>query len=369
MPMWGRLIHSLDAEVTFQKYNVYNDAIYSISRNELNQLLLLEAESVGVKIHFNHEIKRVGIDEIDFIINNEEKTEHYDFLVGADGVYSKVRAKIDEIENDHSSIEKISHGYVELKVTAGYDDLKNDGLHIWPRSKFMLIALPNRDDTFTCTLFLPFKGPQDSFEALSNKDEIKCFLKKNFSDIYENFDLTDAYQKFNDPNGLAYLIPSKWSSNKLMIMGDAAHSIVPFYGQGMNAGFQNCLVFKSLLESGLSLFKAAHKLEELRYGEAEAISRMALNNFEEMQSKTADKHFFQSKKLDQWLHKEFSNLWIPEYHQVSFSNGSYVKAMLDGEFQKVFLQKILNKGFFSDPDQISEKEKNEILAQLKNYIA
>ena len=265
--MRGRMMHDEEGLLTFQPYGREGQAINSISRGGLNEVLMTEAEKLGVKIHFNH--RCVGINFDDSIIHyshNDIKGQHSsDIIIGSDGAFSVVRRLMQRTDRFNYSQHYIEHGYKELTIpkslTGGYEIEKN-ALHIWPRGNFMLIALPNQDATFTCTLFFPFEG-DPSFSSLKSDEQISSFFQRTFPDAY---DLMPSLVKEFNQNPTSSLITIKcypWVKNKTLLIGDSSHAIVPFYGQGMNASFEDVVEFDKVLDMGLdnweSVFKTFHK--------------------------------------------------------------------------------------------------------------
>lgn len=350
IPMFGRMIHSLDGIQTFQRYGEANQAIYSISRNLLTQILINESEKLGVKYAFNQ--RCIDIDLKDKHITFEEyKSEtlskrNYDVLVGTDGAFSEVRTVLTKTDRFDYHQWYLKHGYKELHIPAhadGTHQLDKNALHIWPRGNFMLIALPNIDGSFTCTLFLPFEG-ENSFASIKNDSDVITFFKTNFSDTSTLMPtLVEDY--FHNPTAsLINVSCFPWSyQDSVVLMGDAAHAIVPFYGQGMISGFEDVRVFDELLDLKHSNLKLVfEKFQNSRKPNADAIAQMALDNFIEMRDKVGDAQFLLRKKIDAHLHELYKDQWIPQYTLVTFSpNVPYAEAKKRGDVQSEILDRIL----------------------------
>lgn len=347
IPMSGRMMHDQAGKLNFQPYGKENQAINSISRGGLNSLLLDKAENVGVKLHFN--IRCVGVDferTVSYLESNDASFDvHSDFIIGADGAYSAVRQAMQKTDRFNFSQSYISHGYKELSFqpSANGDHVFDQhALHIWPRKQFMLIALPNKDKSFTVTLFLPFEG-KHSFASLDTEDKIIDFFNQEFPDAIPFMpNLVEEYQA----NREASLITTRcypWVKNHVAMIGDAAHAIVPFYGQGMVAGFEDCFILNKLLDENHDDWdKALHIFQETRKPDADAIAELALDNFEVMRDKVADPEFLLRKEIESHLHELYPDKWIPLYSMVTFNEEiRYSEALALGKKQQNIMQEAL----------------------------
>jgi kynurenine 3-monooxygenase len=350
IPMNGRMIHQDDRTTDFQPYGKKDQAIYSISRGDLNIALMNKAdESENVTFTF-HE-KTSDIDLRENIIHFENtKTNSAgslspDLIFGTDGAFSAVRGALQKTNMFNYSQQYLEHGYKELTIPAkenGEHRLDKNALHIWPRKSFMLIALPNLDGSFTLTLFLKFKGAE-SFETLTNDDEILHFFKRHFPTALEQMPelLKDFHE--NPSASLVTVRCSPWHYKNVCLMGDAAHAIVPFYGQGMNAGFEDCFVLDEIIER--------HQLDDWDAVFAEytrdhakngvAIAELALRNFIEMRDATADDSFLLRKKLELFLMEKFPGRYLSQYQMVTFSNIPYSTALAIGDKQTAFAESLI----------------------------
>ena len=253
IPMKGRMIHNPDVSLTFQPYGKEGQAIYSVSRGGLNCILMNEAERLGASIHFNKRCKSVDVISNEIKIedsNGNDSTIKADFIFGADGAFSAVRHDMMFTDKFNYSQQYLEHGYKELSIPAtenGSHRLEKNALHIWPRGGYMLIALPNLDGTFTCTLFMPFKG-SPSFDTLDSPGKVVAFFRDIFPDALDLMPHLEEEYFINPASSLAIIKCYPWTvNNKIMLIGDAAHAIVPFYGQGMNAGFEDCVDLEKLM--------------------------------------------------------------------------------------------------------------------------
>jgi kynurenine 3-monooxygenase len=345
IPMHGRMMHSTDGALTSQAYGKEGQFINAISRGLLNKMLVDKAEEMGAEVHFDHKCVKVDVDQNEVIIeaNGAKNTFTADLILGTDGAFSAMRQSFQRRDRFDFSQNFIEHGYKELTIAPKNGDfaLDNNALHIWPRGNFMMIALPNKDKSFTCTLFFPFEGPC-SFESIKDDDEIAEFFLSYFPDLVA---VMPDYKEQYKANPVASLITIKcfpWAVNRCMMLGDASHAIVPFYGQGMNAGFEDCFLFAEMSKAmNYDWTKILPQYQEMRKIDADAISDLALQNFIEMRDSVADPKFLFQKKVEAKLHELYPNDWIPQYTMVTFSNLPYSKALKKGKLQHKIIQKHL----------------------------
>ncbi|RPA67553.1 FAD-dependent monooxygenase [Cyclobacteriaceae bacterium YHN15] len=349
IPMYGRKIHNEHGETTFIPYGKEGQAIYSISRGKFNQLLMDEAEKEGVKIHFEHKIEDIDLRFNELTVsspkNNLEKISS-EVIIGSDGAYSSLRnAMLKQVRFNYKQ-EYISHGYKELSIPpteSGEFAMDPNALHIWPRGSFMLIALPNPDKSFTCTLFLPFDGGRVSFENIRDEKDLKGVFQTYFDDAIQKMpQLTEQY--FTNPTSALIDIECyPWMLNKSLLIGDACHAMVPFYGQGMNCGFEDCLILDNLIEKlGTTAWELVFaKFQKIRKPDTDAISQLAMENFEEMKAQVSDPKFAIRKKIEAKLHGLFPNDWIPLYTMVTFSDMPYSEAYILGKLQEKIMDRVM----------------------------
>lgn len=348
IPMQGRMMHDHDGNLSFQPYGKEGQAINSISRGSLNTLLIGRAEEAGVKFHF--EMKCTGIDfdrTVAFIEGKDSSFEiHASLIFGADGAYSAVRKSMQKTDRFDYSQTYISHGYKELSFPPGHDGnfvFEKHALHIWPRGKFMLIALPNLDKSFTVTLFLPFED-KNSFAQLQSNKAITDFFEREFPDAMPYLpDLLTEYHE-NPAGSLVTIRSYPWVRNRCCLIGDAAHAIVPFYGQGMIAGFEDCYVLNKLLDGNNDNWDTAlAEFQAQRKPDTDAIANLAVDNFTVMRDKVADPDFQLQKKIEAHLHHLFPDRWIPLYSMVTFQEDMrYSEALKRGRQQDTIMQEVMN---------------------------
>lgn len=350
LPMSGRLMHSVDGTLTYQPYGKEGQAIYSVSRGLLNQTLMQCADaSPLVNLYFEHRCTDVNLktNTIEFVedATGQHVSRTYDHIFGTDGAFSAVRTRLTKVDRYDFSQSYLDHGYKELEIPAAADgthQLRVDCLHIWPRGEFMMIALPNVDGSFTCTLFIPFEG-KNALEHLTTPEAVNDFFERHFPDARALMpELTDDF--FANPN--ASLVMTKcypWHyQDKVCLMGDAAHAIVPFYGQGMNAGFEDCTAMNRLLdECGDDFVKAFEAFTKERKPCGDAILELALRNYIEMRDKTGDPVFLLQKKIEGRFSAKYPEKWVPLYSQVTFSHVPYHAALRNGDEQQKIMDRIM----------------------------
>ncbi len=348
LPMHGRMVHMQDGAVSFQAYGKEGQYINSISRSELNRVVLDAAEAAGVTTRFSCRITSVDLAAPSFSVteaNGQREEIGADLLIGADGAFSAVRAAMQVTDRFDYGQSYIEHGYKELTIPAGADgnfQLDPNALHIWPRERYMLIALPNPDRTFTCTLFFPFEG-SPSFRELSDDRKVMDFFRSVFPDAERLMPgLLEDYRS-NPASSLVTVRCYPWLKDKTLLIGDAAHAIVPFYGQGMNAGFEDCRVLNALLDHYADDWQQVlPEFQRLRKPDADAVSWLALDNFIEMRDLVADPAFILRKKIEGRLHARFPQEWIPLYSMVTFHDEiNYADAYRTGQRQKRIMEEVL----------------------------
>jgi len=349
IPMHGRMIHPLAGNLSLLPYGKEGEYINSISRTDLNIVLMDEAEKNGVNLFFNHRCINVDFDKTSLTLQAigaaSSQTVDFDIIIGADGAFSAVRSAMQITDRFNYTQHYIEHGYKELHIPAGPGGeflLDKQALHIWPRESFMMIALPNPDGSFTCTLFFPFEG-ELSFASLNSDDAVRKFFRENFPDAMNL--MQDPCEDFNtNPTGSLVTIKCfPWRKNKTFLIGDAAHAIVPFYGQGMNAGFEDCRILNDILSSNQDDWeKSLVDFQTLRKPDADAIAQLAFDNFIEMRDLVDDPEFLLRKKIEARLHALYPARWIPLYSMVTFKdNIRYSDAYSIGQKQLRIMKEVM----------------------------
>ncbi|MCI0750292.1 MAG: FAD-dependent monooxygenase, partial [Flammeovirgaceae bacterium] len=342
--------HDLKGTLTFQPYGKSGQYINSISRSGLNIVLMNEAERLGVELLFDQKIERVDLlNTVLTTVDSRQSTmdRAFDLIIGADGAFSAVRDALRITDRFDYQQFYIEHGYKELTIPAGANQsfqLEKNALHIWPRASFMLIALPNPDGSFTCTLFFPFEGTT-SFSQLKSEQNIVDFFKSTFPDAHALIpDLLEDF-RLNPASSLVTVKCYPWVGNNTLLIGDAAHAIVPFFGQGMNAGFEDCRVLNQLLNQFDDNWNAVlPAFQQLRKPDADAIAQLALDNFIEMRDLVGDREFLLRKKIEAKLHELYPDKWIPLYSQVTFYDSiRYSEAYITGQRQKKIMDAVMSQ--------------------------
>ena len=393
IPMRGRMIHSPSGELTFQQYGKDDsEYINSISRGALNQLLLDHAEKSGkVKFHFKHKAAAADCvrNSVTLLDENTGDSRELlaDIVIGCDGSSSAIRSNMEKEGLITTSEDVLNYGYKELTLPAGPGEtfqIEKNALHIWPRGTFMLIALPNIGGSFTCTLFLPFEGAE-GFESLTTPDAVLKFFEKHFRDAMKLIpDIAAAF--FDNPTGHMTTVKcAPWNAEgRMLLLGDAAHAIVPFFGQGMNCGFEDVMVLeqcmKDYTERGGTLYldrraridnpfykrqkegstgweTVFRDFVERRKANADAIADLAVENFIEMRDKVANKQFMLEKAVEKRLQAEFPGDFISRYRLVTFTNVPYTFARAAGEVTDEILRELCLKIESADQVDLALAEK------------
>ncbi|WP_233897439.1 FAD-dependent oxidoreductase [Tenacibaculum piscium] len=383
IPMYGRLIHDIEGNTFSSNYSGRdNECINSISRGDLNAILLTEAEKhENVSIHFNKKCTSVDIENT--IANfkdyhtKEEFSVNAEVIFGTDGAGSVLRKSYYLAHKFLFSYSQnyLSHGYKELEIPAdkqGNHQISNAHLHIWPRGAYMLIALPNMDGSFTVTLFLSYNEGKYNFNNLISEEKITAFFETQFPDALKL--IPNIKEEFlNNPTGaLGTVKCSPWHyQNKTILLGDAAHAIVPFYGQGMNASFEDITIFDAVLEEDLGDWETVFKTyEKARKQDTDAIADLALDNFQEMKNHVANPLFKEKRILEMALEKEFPEEYFSKYSMVTFKDDiPYAVAMKKGRAQDKALLNLVADADFKQTDNLRnllkkvQEETNEILKE------
>ncbi|PYK08876.1 MAG: kynurenine 3-monooxygenase [Verrucomicrobia bacterium] len=358
IPMRGRMIHDKSGALHFTPYDVDpKKCINSIGRASLNTTVIEAAQRYpNVRVHFNHKCTDVdlteavchlektgaGVEAAVSAANPEIIKVRADTAIGVDGAFSAVRQsmqlKIDNFQYDESYL---AHGYKELTIPPGPDGswrMQKNALHIWPRKSFMMIALPNPDGSFTCTLFWEFEGPR-SFATTKTDADVLRFFDEEFPDAFPLMPTLFEDFRQNPTGSLVTIRCAPWFyRDKVCLLGDAAHAVVPFYGQGMNAAFEDCVVLDECLEKfPESRERAFAEYFSRRKENADALADLAIGNFIEMRDKTASRAFRAKKKLDHLLEAALPRIYLPLYTMVTFTRIPYAEAARRAQRQDRFV--------------------------------
>ena len=373
IPMRGRMLHSVDGQTEFLPYGQRpHEVIHSVSRQKLNSLLLTAAEEASdVEVTFNQLVAKIDFDAKQLVAvdgpSGQSKTHDFEMLIGADGAGSRVRRALIEKTDGSSRSEFLDHDYKELEIPAvrGTHAMEPEALHIWPRGGYMLIALPNLDGSFTVTLFLPKTG-EPSFESLVEPSKVREFFRQQFSDALALMPELRSDVRDNPAGRLGTVYCSPWHfSDCGLILGDASHAIVPFHGQGMNAGFEDCSELLRLLEKNDHDWAATlPEFEQTRKPNADAIAEMAIENYTTMRSSVTDEKFQLKKALGFELERRFPDLFVPRYSMVMFHRVPYAEAQRQGTVQQQILADLVDGK--SELDQVDFEHAAQLVRERLN---
>jgi kynurenine 3-monooxygenase len=342
--MRGRMVHDMEGNNHFLRYGKDDsEVIWSVHRGRLNVALIEAAEQQGVNIQFDAKIDQLDVANKTFHYthNGLQCSEHYEQLLGTDGAGSSVRYALVQQGLIHEKIESLGHNYRELEIAPSQDGgfkLEANALHIWPRGRFMCIALPNTEKSFTVTLFLPAQG-ETSFAAIQSAASARTFFEQYFSDALNLIEDFDNDWTNNPESSLSTLYLNTWHyQDSVVLLGDAAHAMVPFHGQGMNCAFEDCLALVDALDQYDNWVDVIREFETQRMQNAAAIQAMALENYVEMRDKVDDEKFLLQRTLELKLSELHPERFVPRYSMVSFQRVGYATAFARGKIQRQILQ-------------------------------
>jgi kynurenine 3-monooxygenase len=382
--MRGRMIHTPAGELVFQRYGKEEEeVIYATSRGELNKVLLTAAEKYdNLSIRFNTRCTGMNFESGEVKLVNEgsgqESLHQTNVVIGTDGSASAIRNEMVERGSSQFTQEHLEYGYKELTIPPGANGkhvMEKNALHIWPRKMFMLIALPNLDGSFTCTLFFPHKGPE-SFETLNSEDKVHSFFRENFPDAVA-FMPDFAKEFFQNPVGAMVTVKgAPWSVEaKVGLLGDAAHAIVPFFGQGMNCSFEDCSYMNRTIQRQMSYGRTPEKIdwhevfrefEKTRKKDTDAIADLAVENFVEMRDLVAQPKFQLKKKIERILEEHYPGLFVPKYTMVTFRRIPYSVARARGIIQEGILNELCET--ISSPEELNLRKADVLISKQLDYI-
>jgi len=345
IPMNGRVMHDLSGKLTYMPYSSEDECLYSCSRQMLNEELMTRAEKhPNVRFHFNVGCKNFNLNNTSFqatVKDEEPRTVQPQYIVGTDGSYSVVRSALEHRKGVNYQQVYLDHGYKELTIPPRNGDyaLFTNALHIWPRGDFMMIALPNQDKSFTVTLFMPWEG-ENGFNQIKTPEQLLAFFKSTFPDALPLMPtLMDDY--FSNPTGHLITIKCEpWNYKNTVILGDAAHAIVPFYGQGMNASLEDVDVLDDLLEEAGSLAHVLPTFYQKRKPAGDAVAKLSLDNYIEMRSKVTSRIFLLRRSLENVIHRMMPRVFIPLYDMVAFTSIPYHEVIERNQKQTRIMDRI-----------------------------
>ncbi|GAB2570243.1 FAD-dependent monooxygenase [Dyella jejuensis] len=349
--MRGRMVHPLEGACGLQRYGVDDsEVIWSVSRGGLNLLLLDAAEAAGVTLHFGQSLVSADLDTQHIVLADERGTQRQhgaSVLIGADGAGSALRTAMNDYMPLGVRIESLGHGYKELEIPPGTGTgrfaIEPHALHIWPRGGYMCIALPNTEGSFTVTLFLPAHGSHPSFDTLPDAAAAAAFFRQDFPDLLPLIPHFAEDYGSHPVGTLSTLYLDRWHiDGRALLIGDAAHAIVPFHGQGMNCGFEDTVVLADLLAaSGSDTNEAFAEFQRIRKPNADAIAAMALENYVEMRDSVADPHYLAKRELGARLAARAPEHFMARYRMVTFTHLPYAYVYERGRAQDQLLEQLL----------------------------
>ena len=364
-PAYGRIIHLANGDCGYQPYGEPNQAIQSVRRHDLNAALLDIAEQNGVEFHFNCRCVDFDLTSGELLLEGhrgESYRRRPACVIAADGAFSAIRSRLQRTERLDYSQQFWTNGYKEIPIptVSGSPALKQGALHIWPRDNIMAIAFPNPDNTFSCALHLPFDGTV-SFAALSDDHSFRELMQREFPDLLPLIgQLAPAFFE-SQPNSMVTIRCSPWSfAGKILLIGDAAHSIFPSYGQGANAGFEDCAVLDRLIGVyGADWRKVFSEFERVRKADTDAIAGLCYEHFTELSNRVAEPSFQQRTQLEQRLHRMFPRQFAPLYSMITFSVMPYAEARRRSQAQTALINRLLE-----EPGIEEKLETEDFRAQL-----
>ncbi len=343
--MRGRMVHFADGRTQLQRYGRDDsEVIWSVSRGELNLTLLSTAEAAGATLHFDRRL-----DAVDFaagsarFVDDRDGAAHgaaFAVLIGADGAGSALRQAIDAVETLEERFEPLGHSYKELEIPPAPDGgfrIEPNALHVWPRGGYMCIALPNDEKTFTVTLFLPNRG-DPSFATVETGADVRALFERDFADALPLIPGLERDFAGNPTGQLGTLYLRRWRlGGRAVLLGDAAHAMVPFHGQGMNCAFEDCIALARHLDDARDLDTAFAAFEAERRPNAAAIQAMALENYLEMRDRVDDTDYLLQRELERRLAERHPDRFVPRYAMVTFRRLPYALAFERGRVQRELL--------------------------------
>lgn len=376
IPVYGRTMHPLSGSTTYQPYGINNQAIYSVSRGDINCKLMDIAEKQGnIEFFFNEECITANLKEGVVKLKNTETgtvTEvKSDIVFATDGAFSAIRYNsMQKLDRFNYSQNYIEDGYREILLPANADGsykLATNTLHIWPRGRFMLMALPNLDGSFTCTLFMPFDGHEYCFNKLTSKQKVEEFFKNVFPDFFEMMpNVAEAWEE-HPLSSLAIIRCYPWYHGKVMLMGDAAHATVPFFGQGMNCGFEDCSVLWELMQKHNEDWnKIGEEYQIVRKPNGDAVQDLSMLNYVVMRDKVADPEFLLQQKIERRIAELYPGKYFPMYSMVTFSNIEYQVALKQGNQQNEMVLGLIKQHNITD--KTSDVEIDQFVHQFYSTL-
>ena len=350
IPVYGRLIHDTNGNVTFQRYGNSDQALYSIFRHDLNKILLqFTKQNYDVDFHFNERCMGIDLSTNTATFKNQKSGDvsyrEASRIFGADGAFSAVRLQLQKTDRFDFSQQYMEYGYREITIPAGNDGwiAEKNAIHFWPRGDYMLMGFANANNSFTLSLHMPIEG-QISFESIRTREDLLSFFERSFPDaVLQISAFTDDYFA-HSTNSMITIRCCPWNfQDKVALIGDAAHAMVPYYGQGANAGFEDCAVLDACMEMyGENWSMVFSAYERLRRPNTDAIADLGLHNFIELRELVGNPKFLLRKEIERKIHRRYPDRYATLYSMIAFSSIPYVEAIRIYQDQHVFLDQIMD---------------------------
>jgi kynurenine 3-monooxygenase len=370
LPIYGRLIHNVQGETTFQHYGTNNQALYSILRDDLNNALLCFArQNFDIDFHFNEKCVGVDLAHTTLTFGNRlsgaVSQHHARVIFGADGAFSTIRMQLQKTDRFNYSQQYMTYGYRELTIPAKQGSgwlTEKRAIHFWPRGHYMLMGFANRDGSFTLSLHMPFKGAI-SFEAIQTERDLLDLFEQSFPDVLPRIPTLLEHYFSRPTNSMITVRCSPWSfQDKVALIGDSAHAIVPYYGQGANAGFEDCTILNRCLDQyGDDWGMIFSEYERLRKQNTDMIADLALHNFVELSDQVADPRFLLRKTIERRVSIRYPEKYSSLYSMIAFSSIPYIEALHIDQQRRVFIDQIM---CIEDIEARSEPEIDSIIDAL-----
>lgn len=371
IPLKGRVIHSINQELTFQPYGKKDhEVIYSMARDELNVALLNEVENYkNIVIHFNQKCTGIEFETRELKLRDEISGQQTrvktNTVIGTDGSASALRMDMLKRKGFNFSQSYLNHGYKELKIPAGANNkflLEKNALHVWPRGEYMINGFPNIDGSFTCILFAPLQG-DNSFESLNSAEKVLNFFQAQFPDAVRIMPTLVEDYFSNWTGSLVTIKCNPWSvDERVLLLGDSAHAIVPFYGQGMNCAFEDCAYLDECIDKyGTDWQKVFQEFEKLRKVNTDAIADLSIENFTELREKISDSKFLLKKKVELLIAQKYPKVFISKYSLLAFHRIPYSEARLQGRIQDRILDELCES--INEVEEVNWEKADELVKE------
>jgi kynurenine 3-monooxygenase len=350
VPAYGRMIHSLNSELNYQPYGNNGEAIYSVLRTDLGTVLLEFAEQQpNVEFHFNEKCVSLELEplKVEFEETGSGRCRSWEAarVFGADGAFSAVRTLMQRLSRFNYSQEYLDQGYKELTLPASSPVAwagKKKVLHMWPRGRYVLLGFPNTDGSFTCSLHMPFEGTP-SYSSIRTPADVRAFFRAEFPDVADEIPNLEEDYFVYPPNPMLTIRCAPWTfEGKVALIGDAAHVLFPYYGQGANAGFEDCELLMNCLEKHDDNWQAAfQEYEQIRKPNMDAIADMCAEHYVELRDLVGDSQFLLRKSVERKVNQMYPEKYVPLYSMIAFSSMPYCEALRRDQVQRRIIDQLI----------------------------